>query len=291
MKLEINIETVRNLIKLQFPQWSALPIISVKQSGWDNYSFRLGNNMLIRLPSHHNYAASVKKEQRWLPFLASHLSLQIPNPIALGEPSEYFPLPWSIYRWIEGDTLDSADVTSINQLAISLSNFLKSLHRINTSNGPQPGEENFYRGDALSRYDDQTRQAIKLLKNKIDAKNAIQIWEAALSNSWEHKAVWVHGDISMGNILIKNGNLTAIIDFGQTCVGDPACDLVPYWTFLINEAADIFKEAMHLDEQTWQRARGWALWKFLIVESRISPWNKFEGRYSKEILDRVLNNE
>ncbi len=86
----------------------------------------------------------------------------------------------------------------------------------------------------------------------------------------------------MGNILVKDGNLTAVIDFGQTCVGDPACDLVPYWIFLMGEAADIFKEAIHLDEQTWQRARGWVLWKFLIVESGISPWNKFEGRYSKE---------
>ncbi len=146
MKLAINIKTVRNLIKLQFPQWSELPISSVKQSGWDNYLFRLGNNMLIRLPSHNDYAASVKKEQRWLPFLANHLSIQIPNPIALGEPSEYFPLLWSIYQWIEGNTLDSADVTSMNQLAIGLANFLKSLYRIDISNGPPPGKENFYRG-------------------------------------------------------------------------------------------------------------------------------------------------
>lgn len=242
MKISIDLKTVTKLIDTQFPQWSELPITSVKQSGWDNYSFRLGNNMLIRIPSHNDYAASVKKEQRWLPFLASHLSLQIPNPIALGEPSEYFPLPWSIYQWIEGDTLDSADITSMKQLAIALANFLKSLHQIDTPNGPQPGQDNFYRGGTLSIYDDQARQSIELLKNKIDATIAIQIWETALSSSWQHQAVWVHGDISMGNILIKDGSLTAIIDFGQTCVGDPACDLVPYWTFLMGKAADTFKK-------------------------------------------------
>jgi aminoglycoside phosphotransferase (APT) family kinase protein len=288
-KTKFNIKIAENLISDQFPEWQNLPITPVKNSGWDNYSYRLGNDLLLRFPSHNAYISSVKKEQYWLPKLAKELTIQIPTPVATGRPNRDYPYPWSIYQWIPGEIFDPSRTNSLNEFATDLALFLKSFEAIDAKNGPQPSEENFYRGGDLSKYTEQTHQAINMLDNKIDTQKAYDIWDVAINNPCEQKPVWVHGDMSMGNILVKDGKLTAIIDFGQMCVGDPACDLVPYWTLFDSKQAELFKQTVNLDTKTWQRARGWALWKFLIVEAGLTSWNKFEGANSKKILEKILN--
>lgn len=290
-KFEISLALVSDLIAEQFPQWAHLPVRLVELSGWDNRTFRLGTDMSVRLPSEECYAQQVQKEQKWLPLLAPHLSLRIPEPIAMGKPSNSYPFHWSIYRWIEGESIhdQNFDEIHLQHLAIQLADFLNELHKIDAAGGPLPGFHNFYRGDSPSVYDIETRSAVAQLQSFIDAEAVLSVWERAISSQWNKKPVWIHGDLSAGNILIKDNTLVAVIDFGQMGVGDPACDLVIAWTFLSNESRKMFRSHLDLDSDTWARARGWALWKALITIVPLKDRNSSEVRKQKEIIDVIID--
>lgn len=290
-KLQIPLSLVTNLIAEQFPQWAHLSITPVEIGGWDNRTFHLGQHMSIRLPSAEAYATKVEIEQKWLPILAPHLSLDIPAPIAMGKPSTGYPFNWSIYKWIEGKSVNSVDKNSLdlNLLALDLANFLNELHKINITGGPLPGLHNFYRGDSPIVYDKQTRSAILKLKDLIDADAAINIWQKAISSKWDKEPVWIHGDLSIGNMLVKDNKLVAIIDFGGMAIGDPACDLVIVWNFLTQESRKIFKQNLGLDANTWTRARGWALWKALITLEALEDKTSPESTKQQQIINGIIN--
>ncbi|MCL4541047.1 MAG: aminoglycoside phosphotransferase family protein, partial [Chloroflexi bacterium] len=186
------------LIAAQFPQWADLPVVPVALDGWDNTTFRLGDELSIRLPSAGAYVAQVEKEHLWLPILARHLPLQIPEPVAMGQPSSEFPRPWSVYRWIKGDPASVVRIASLIAFASDLAGFLRELYAINACGGPPPGIHNFFRGGPLdvwtSSWDD-TQTAIQILADDIDAKAATEVWEEALASTWDEAPVWVHGDV------------------------------------------------------------------------------------------------
>ena len=253
------------LVAAQFPQWADLPVEHVAHDGFDNATFRLGDDLLLRLPNADIYVAQVEKEQRWLPILARHLSLDIPEPVATGRPSDEFPRPWSVYRWIEGEPASVAPVANSTSFASELGRFISELHAIDARGGPTPGDHNFFRGGSLGHYDSQTRSAIQLLAREIDTQAAIEVWNAALVTSWDRPPIWVHGDVAPSNLLVREGSLRAVIDFGCIGIGDPACDLVMAWTFFTEESRNVFRRQLPLDESTWARGRGWALWKALIT--------------------------
>lgn len=236
----------------------------VAVDGWDNTTFRLGDELSVRLPSADGYVAQIEKEHRWLPILARHLGPRIPEPVAMGRPSGEFPRPWSIYRWIEGDPAEVGQIASVAAFASDLTGFLRELHAIDAGGGPPPGAHNFFRGGALDIYDAQARQSIQLLDDEIDTGAATEVWGVALASAWQRPPVWVHGDVAPSNLLVEDGKLRAIIDFGCAAVGDPACDLVMAWTFFTDESREVFRRGLHLDDHTWERGRGWALWKALI---------------------------
>jgi aminoglycoside phosphotransferase (APT) family kinase protein len=263
--LDITAQLVSTLIEQQFSQWARLRIVPVEPGGWDNRTFRLGDEMIVRLPSAECYAEQIEKEQRWLPWLAPQLPLAVPVPLALGQPGAGYPWRWSIHRWIEGETVSSASNVDLESLARELARFLTKLQSLDATNGPVPGPHNFHRGGRLSVYDEQTRRAKGLLANAIDATRAEEIWDAALAAPWDRTPAWIHGDVAAGNLLLKDGRLHAVIDFGCCAVGDPACDLVAGWTIFDAGSLRIFREGLQLDAATWQRARGWALWKALIT--------------------------
>ena len=288
MSVPIDDALVRRLIAGQFPQWSELPIRPVTPSGWDNRTFRLGDTMVVRLPSGEDYAEQVAKEQRWLPILAASLPLSIPMPLALGQPAAGYPWSWSVYRWLEGESASPVSVADLTEFASSLGRFLSALQRIDATGGPVPGPHNFHRGGALGIYDAQSRQAIAALKGKIDVDAATAVWEAALASAWQRPPVWVHGDISASNLLVQAGRLSAVIDFGQLGVGDPACDLAIAWTFFEGPSRHAFREALPLDAETWARGRGWALWKALIVASGLVETTATEAAHSWRTVNEVL---
>lgn len=256
---------VRRLIAAQFPEWADLPVRPVKPNGWDNRTFRLGDRMSVRLPSAAAYVAQVEKEHRWLPLLRPHLPLPVPAPVAKGTPGLGYPWPWSVYRWLYGRPASADRITDPIEFARSLADFLASLYSIDATGGPAPGQHNFHRGGPLAVYDSETRTALSALQGRVDVAAAENVWSAALSSQWSRPAVWVHGDIASDNLLVDKGKLCAVIDFGCLAVGDPACDLVIAWTEFANKGRETFRAALPFDDNTWARARGWALWKALIT--------------------------
>lgn len=285
--VQINVELVARLIREQFPEWSDLAISPVKFSGHDNRTFHLGDHMSVRLPSAASYVPQVEKERLWLPLLKQQLSLPISAPLAKGNPSDEYPWPWSVNTWLEGETLTRNNINDINQFARDLGKFLVEFQSIDASQGPAAGEHNFYRGGSIAVYDEEARTAIENTKDTFDEHLLKELWELALDSSWDKEPVWVHGDIAPGNLLVKDGKLCAVIDFGILGVGDPSCDAAMAWTFFDNDSRRIFKEELSMDQDTWNRARGWALWKALITYDGNRDSNKAVAKQSFNVINII----
>ncbi len=258
---------VSELVAEQFPQWSKLPIRQVPRQGWDNRTYRLGEDLSVRLPSAQAYAAAVEKEHRTLRFLDGKLPLSVPAVIAVGVPSRAYPFPWSVRRWLAGDTVDEVDQIDQLRFAHDLGEMLTALRSLPTEAGTAAGWHSFYRGCHPSVYSDEVQTALRRLDGAVDVEHCRTVWLEATTSVWKSAPVWYHGDIAVGNLLMDAGRLSAVIDFGTSGIGDPACDLVMAWTYFTAEARVAFREAAGLDDSAWQRARGWALWKALSTMS------------------------
>ena len=284
----IDVALVRHLVRTQFARWAQLAIRPVENGGWCNRVFHLGEQMIVRLPRHRAYAEQTAKEYQWLPRLAPLLPLPIPEPLAIGEPAAGLPWQWSIYRWIEGDPALPERITNMAAFAADLGGFLGAMQRLDTMQGPPPGPHNFHRGGLLAIYDAQTRQAIAALAGKIDTDAVVDVWETALSATSTAAPVWVHGDVGVGNLLVRDGRLCAVIDFGNLAVGDPACDLAPAWTLFEGPSREAFRATLALDGATWARGRGWVLWKALIVAAGLTSSNAIADSRPWRVLEAVL---
>jgi aminoglycoside phosphotransferase (APT) family kinase protein len=250
---------VRKLLETQFPQWADLPIGRVEHAGTDHAIYRLGDRMSVRLPRIEWAAGQPDKEETWLPRLAPHLPAPVPVPIAKGEPGEGFPYRWLVSPWLDGEDA-TRERMGDPQTALDLAAFILALQRVDSTGGPRPGKHNFLRGVPLAVRDPGIRAAIPAWEGIIDTAAITASWEEALrAPAWDGPPVWLHGDLLSGNVLVENGRLSAVIDFGCLGVGDPACDLSVAWTLLSGENRRLFREAVAADDATWARARGWAL--------------------------------
>lgn len=297
-KSEITPALVKRLLAAQFPQWADLPLTRVELDGWDNTTFRLGKDMSVRLPSGDAYTAQVDKEHRWLPVLALQLPLPIPQPLAKGAPSQEFPRPWSIYRWLEGEHATTDRIADLDRFATDVAMFLDALYGAASDAGPAAGPHSHFRGGPLTTWDAQTRALIAALDGQIDGETATAAWDRALEARFAGRTVWVHGDVAATNLLVADGELCAVIDFGCSAVGDPACDVTIAWTLFSGESRRAFRDALGIDDATWERGRGWALWKALIeVRQAVSVggdtippgWVRMGWRQNaKEIIEDLL---
>jgi aminoglycoside phosphotransferase (APT) family kinase protein len=278
----VDVTTVRRLIATQFPQWAGLPVRPVAVGGWDNHTFHLGADMLVRLPSAAEYALAVAKEQRWLPVLAPHLPLPVPRPLAFGEPGAGYPHPWSVYRWIDGEPAATAAVQDLASFAVAAADFLAALQRVDPSGGPAAGLHNWFRGGPLRTYEGLLARALDPLDPLRDA--VMEIWDAALHAPWDGQSMWFHGDVAPGNLLVRDGRLSAVIDFGTCGVGDPACDLAIAWTFLSGASQEAFRDRLAVDPATWARGRGWALWKAVVT----GAGDGAEAAGARRVIDRII---
>jgi aminoglycoside phosphotransferase (APT) family kinase protein len=260
----VDLSVARRLVAKQFPRWAHLPVRPVDTSGWDNQTFRLGDRMSIRLPTAREYALAVDKEHRWLPVLAPQLPLPIPVPLAKGEPGEGFAFPWSIYEWIDGEPGRAGAIGDMVAFADNLAAFLVALRHVDPAGGPGPGLHNWFRGGPLQVYDADTRRAVEALDGHVPRDEVLAVWQAALDARRDGRPVWFHGDVSLENVLVRDGGLGAVIDFGTCGVGDPACDLAITWRQLSGASREVFRAGIGVDPGTWARGRGWALWKALI---------------------------
>ena len=279
---------VQRLIATQFPQWRDLPVRPVKLDGWDNRTYRLGDEMTVRLPTAVGYTPAIDKEDRWLPILAPSLPVPVPEPLAKGAPGEGYPFSWSIRGWLDGTTASVERINDLSAFATSVAEFILALQRIDATDGPQAGAHSFYRGAPPVHYDDETRRSLTALNGRIDTEKASAVWDAALEAAWHGPPVWFHGDIASGNLLVKDGRLAAVIDFGTSGVGDPACDLVIAWTMFSAESREAFRSAVAQDSDTWARARGWALWKALITLADDIDTNETRAAVNRRVIAEVL---
>jgi aminoglycoside phosphotransferase (APT) family kinase protein len=259
---------VGRLLAEQFPHWADLPIEPVRPFGTDNALYRLGDDMVVRLPRRERTSGTLEKERLWLPRLAPLLPLAVPVPLAEGLPAEGYPFPWSVYGWLTGENATIERITDRSQLATDLAQFVAALQRIDPTGGPAPGEHNFFRGVPLGMRDEGTRAAIASLSGRIDAGAVTVAWDEALqAPEWERPPVWIHGDLDARNLLVEEGRLSGVIDWGGLGVGDPACDVMIAWKVLSADTRDSFRTALSVDEATWARSRGWALSQALIALS------------------------
>jgi aminoglycoside phosphotransferase (APT) family kinase protein len=288
-ELDIDGSLVGRLLAAQFPEWADLPVEPVHSAGTDNAIYRLGDDMAVRLPRIPGATDQVEKEHQWLPRLAPLLPLSIPVPLAKGMPAEGYPLHWSIYRWLEGESAASKPIADPHQAATELARFVACLQRIDPAGGPPPGAHNFFRGEPLAMRHAETRTAIATLHNTLDAGAAVAAWEAALqAPAWNGPAVWLHGDLHPTNLLVKRGRLSAVIDFGGLGVGDPACDLMVAWTILSADTREVFRAALPVDDSAWARGRGWALSVGLIALPYYRDTNPVLAGIARRTIDEVL---
>ncbi|MET1076238.1 MAG: aminoglycoside phosphotransferase family protein [Umezawaea sp.] len=283
---EIDIDThlVRALLADRFPRWADLPVRAVPSTGTDNAMFRLGDDLAVRLPRVGWAVKGVELEQRWLPVLAPHLPVAIPDPVALGAPACGYPWPWSVYRWLPGTNPVLDALADPHALAVAVADFVTALRAVDTTGAPAAG-----RGVPLARRDTGTRQAIAQLAGVVDTDAVTGAWEEALrAPVWDGEPVWVHGDLSPGNLLLTDDTLSAVIDFGALGVGDPACDLISAWNLLPPHARGTLRDALDADDATWARGRGWALTIALLQLPYYRDTNPGLAANARHVIDQVV---
>ena len=282
-EVDIDNALVSKLITRQFPEFSDLPINHINSHGTDNVIFRLGEDMAIRLPRIKEAADNIEKEYKWLPKLAPLLPLQIPIPLKKGTADENYPYPWYIYRWLKGNSATNEKINLV-QAAKDLGEFIYALKKVDAKTAP-PSR----RGLPLSSCDKETREAIILLKNTFNIDQIKNAWQQALAVPlYKGDPVWIHGDLLPSNMLVENGKLTAILDFGISGTGDPACDMMVAWTFLNAQTRHIFRQKVQADDNTWARAKGWALTFGLVALPYYKKTNPELAAIAKRTIDEVL---
>lgn len=254
-ELHLDVALVSRLVAAQFPRWAGLPVTRLDSSGTENAMFRLGTDLVVRLPRHPGAVESVAHERHWLARLGPGLPVAVPVPLEQGRPDAEFAWPWSVYGWLDGRNPVAGALGKPESLARELAAFVTTLRGIEARGGPPN-----HRGVPLAERDAPTRDALARLEGRIDTAAVTALWEEALRTPGHTRPpVWAHGDLSPGNVLVEDGRLTAVIDFGCVGVGDPAVDLIVAWNLLPASARGTFREAVGADDDEWARGRGWAL--------------------------------
>ncbi|MFC8099299.1 aminoglycoside phosphotransferase family protein [Streptomyces sp. NPDC057363] len=282
---------VRRLVAGQFPQWAGLPVERFPSGGTVNAMYRLGDDMVVRLPLVKGGAGDVLAEREWLPRLSPLLPTAVPEVLGAGEPAEGYPWPWSVYRWLPGEVPVAGALTEPGLLARDLAGFVAAMRGITL-----PGAPNAHRGGPLATLDAATRAAIGELRGLpqegIDCDAAAAVWQDALrAPDRDGPPVWLHADLMPGNLLVDGGRLSSVIDFGCMGVGDPACDLFPAWNLLPAGARGVFREALGVDDAAWRRGRGRTLSQALIALPYYRETNPAMAGNARHVIRAVLEED
>jgi aminoglycoside phosphotransferase (APT) family kinase protein len=256
-------DLVRALLREQHPDLADLDLRDVA-GGWDNQQWRLGAELAVRLPRTERAPVLLRTEQRWLPVLADRLPLPTPTPVRIGEPSALFEHTWTIMRWVEGEPADYAPITCADA-AETLAGFLKALHQ----QAPAEAPTSPTRGIPLPGIQEEFNGSLKVIADDASADAARETWKKAVAApAWHGAPTWLHGDLHPANVVVQEGTLSGVIDFGEMCAGDPATDLSAAWILLpAGTASRFFDTYEDADEATIARARGWAVLRALHLIS------------------------
>jgi aminoglycoside phosphotransferase (APT) family kinase protein len=255
---------VRRMLVRQFPGWADLPITPVRSFGTDHDIYRLGEHLSARLPRIGWAQRQAAKEAEWLPRLGPLLPLAVPVPVGLGRPDEDYPFSWAVHRWLPGEDASGGPGDDPVRAAIDLAGFIRALRAVDVAGAPPRAAGS--RGGPLSDREEGVRRAVAELGNRIDGPAVLRSWAASLAApAWDRPDVWVHGDLLPGNLLLTDGRLSGVIDFGSLNAGDPACDLLPAWNVFSGAGRSAFLDALGTDGAAGLRGRGWALSQAVIA--------------------------
>jgi len=285
-EIDVTADLVGELIRQQHPD--LLAELTLVANGWDNVIFRLGRTRTVRLPRRQVAADLITKEQRWLPELAAGLPLAIPVPERVGRPTVEFPWFWSIGPWFRGEALTTVPVADRVRYAAGIAEFFAALHLPAAADAPR----NPVRGIPLAGRAELAGQLFAMLELP---DRLHELWNELLTTpEWAGPPIWVHGDPHPANILIKDGRLAAVIDFGDLCGGDPATDLAAGWLAFDRSGWQIFHDHYVAirghDRDLWRRARGWALSIGLSLVAN-SDDNQMLAAIGTHALEQVLQDE
>ena len=286
-EVETDVALVRRLLAGQFPQWADLPITLVDSYGTDHDIYRLGTDLSARLPRIGWATRQAASEAELLPRLAPHLPLAVPVPLAMGHPAEGYPYDWSVYAWLPGDNANGT-IEDLEQAAVDLAAFITALRGIDTSGAHERTPH--ARGAPLAELDEFVRRSIVQLGERIDGASVLRLWQESLDAPvWNGPDLWLHGDLLPGNLLVVDGRLSAVIDFGGLNVGDPACDLQPAWNVFEGDSRRRFLDELNVDEASWLRGRGWTIYQ--AVSGLAYYWDTNPGmvRQTGHALAQVLS--
>ncbi|WP_207915327.1 aminoglycoside phosphotransferase family protein [Micromonospora sp. 15K316] len=286
-EIRVDEDVVRALLKDQRPEWADLPV-AFAGAGTDNTMYRLGDELLVRLPRTREKADALRKERAWLPRLAPRLPCRVPEPVHAGEPAATFPVAWAVYRWIDGEVVGPACVTDWATFGRDLAAAVRSLHSTDLMGATRAGELSWYRGGALEPCDGWVSRSFADCRGigdlDLDVATLERMWRDALGlPEPTGRQVWLHGDLRPANLLAYQGRLHAIIDFGGLSVGHPDAEHAPVWD-LPAAARAAYWDGTRLDEVTWLRARAWAV---AVAVSGISYyWDSYPA-FVRECLARL----
>lgn len=288
-EVQTSVDLVRRLLVDQAPQWADLPLVLVESYGTDHDIYRLGDTMCVRLPRIAWAAGQAAKEGEWLPRLAPHLPLAVPVQLLLGVPSAGYPFAWSVCRWLPGANA-SRGLDDLELAAVDLAAFIGDLRAVPITDAPvRPVSA---RGAPLAELDRTVVQSIERLGNRIDTDAARSSWAQSLgAPAWVEQGAWVHGDLLPGNLLVVDGRLSAVIDFGGLAVGDPACDLQPAWNVFSGTSRDRFRAELGVDDGAWLRGRGWALAQAVVALAYYWDTNPGIVRQALHAVHQVLGSD
>jgi len=282
-EIPVSGELVARLIALQHPEFAGLPLRRVKSTGTVNAIFRLGDQYCVRLPRLPWAGQALRTEWDVLSVVAPHVTLAVPEVVAMGTPDEGYPLPWAVYRWIPGRPWDDSPVDE-RENTQALAGFVTQLHAIPVVGNPPPAGR-----QPLAEVDQMTIEAIKACGDDIDVEAVLRVWRDAVEGEpWDGERVWIHADLLKPNLIIDGGQLTAIIDFGSAGVGDPAFDVIPAWAVLTRETRDWFRELLKVDDAIWHRARGYALHQAALITPYYRHSNPAFAEQAKQTIANLL---
>ena len=286
-QLPIDDALVASLIAERFPEWADLPVRRVTSGGTVNALFTLGDELVARLPLKPEWAPDLDREFAWLPRLAAHLPLRIPEPVGRGEPTADYPIPWAVYTWIPGRMAEPSAVHDKDAAAECLAGFVRTLHSLDITGAPH----HTHRGLPIQRADARTREVLPNLAGHYDVESVIEVWDRAqAADPWSGDPVWVHGDLWYSNLIVDDaGRLVGVVDCGGFGGGDPAIDLIPAWSLLDRPSRRVFREMVRLDDATWARARGWVINMAAFAIPYYAETNPIITHHSHRMLSEMLS--